>query len=363
MPFLWIGLLTVGGAAVLFGALTVRRKRIRYPAPQSYIVEPPTEAAAVRVENGDVELRWHREAQPSQVTVQPAAPDYQVQMIDGHTARISSLDPAVRYTFEIQFADGQRIRTAERFLPLQGAVNFRDLGGYTTADGRRVRWNCVFRSGTLAGLTQNDYAYLQQIGIQIVCDVRNAEEVAVEPDALPDSMRYFHIPIYTDSDSSRRLRALMLNPPQLELLMQEAYTRQMIDRNARPIGDLLRRLANPENLPVLIHCTAGKDRTGITMAVLLSVLGVPDDVITADYSLSNYYYEAFRQIVGRAIDRLKWFGITVSDMQLLLTANPRMMQAVLDHIRQQYGSVEGYLRDAAGIEESVIQRLRENLLE
>ncbi|MBZ0290146.1 MAG: tyrosine-protein phosphatase, partial [Anaerolineae bacterium] len=81
------------------------------------------------------------------------------------------------------------------------------------------------------------------------------------------------------------------------------------------------------------------------------------------YSLSNFYYEAFRQIVQKAVRQLVWLGITVDDMQLMLTANPEMMQAVLDHIRRRYGSVEGYLRDAAGLDDDTISRLRAQLLE
>lgn len=367
MPFLWIGLLTLGGAAALFGVLTARRKSIRYPAPQSYIVDPQVDVSVARADNGDIELHWSRPSSSAQIFVgtQPDAIDYTqpIARVTGeNSAQVSNLDPAIRHYFGVVFDDGQRIVAAERFLPLEGAVNFRDLGGYRTADGRYVRWGKLFRSGTLSDLTQADYAYIERVGIKLVCDLRNNEEIAIEPDILPESMQYVHTLIYTDSDSMRRLRALFFDPRALSLLMLEMYTRQMIDKNARPIGDVLRRLSN--DFPALIHCTAGKDRTGITVAVLLALLGVPDTVITADYSLSNHYYESFRRVVQKALPQwLAYGGITIDDMRPILTANPEILQSVLDHIRQRYGSVEGYLRDAAGVDDATIARLKSNLLE
>jgi protein-tyrosine phosphatase len=287
-----------------------------------------------------------------------------MQVVGQQSARIQDLDPGLRYYFEVHFDDSQRVAAAERFLPLQGGVNVRDLGGYPTADGRHVRWGLLFRSGTLSALTEADYIYLQHIGIKLVCDLRSHEEMVAEPDTLPDSMQYLPSPIYTDSDTSRRLRALLFNPAALNLLMREAYTRQMVDQNALTIGEVLRRFADSAHLPALVHCTAGKDRTGIIAAVLLSFLGVPDSVITADYSLSNYYYDTFRRIVEKAIpQRLSMLGITIDDMTFALTANPVLLQAVLDHIRQHYGSVEGYLQDAAHLDAATLERLKATLLE
>jgi protein-tyrosine phosphatase len=368
MPFLWIGLLTFGGVAALFGILTARRKRIRYPEPSTYIVEPSAEVTVKRIENGEIELRWNDPAATTKIFV-GAQPDVYgdepvVEVTGESFARLSNLDPSIRHYFKLVFDNSRHLLASERFLPLQGSVNFRDFGGYETADGRRVKWGKLFRSGTLSDLTSDDYAYIERVGIKLVCDLRSPEEIAIEPDNLPQSMHYVHTSIYTDSDSARRLRALFFDPRALALLMLEMYTRQMIDRNARPIGDVLRRLAHPDNLPALIHCTAGKDRTGITAAVLLSTLGVPDATITADYSLSNHYFSSFQRIVQKALpQRLAYFGITIDDMRPLLTANPEMLQSVLDHIRQRYGSVEGYLRDAAGLDDATIARLKSQLLE
>ena len=371
MPLLWIGLLAIGGLAALAGGLTLRRKRIRYPDPKSYITDPDAAADVTvkRLDNGDYELCWTRAASPVKIfagthpdTVDLVAPLDEV--VDGQSTTISGLDATNRYYFVVMFADGQRVMASTRFLPLAGAVNFRDMGGFKTADGKRVCWGKLFRSGSLGSLTSADYEYIERIGIKLVCDLRSSGEIAVEPDKLPASIEYVHASIFTDSDSVRRLRALLVDPRALSLLMLEMYTHQMIDQNARPIGDILRRLSNSENLPALIHCTAGKDRTGITAAVLLSVLGVPDVVITADYSLSNHYFETIRQLVQNALpQRLAMFGITIDDMQVLLTANPVVLQDALNYLRQRYGSVEVYLRDAAGVDDSVIERLKTNLLE
>lgn len=276
-------------------------------------------------------------------------------------AKIPVHDPL---SFIIQHDDDEADAARERVLPLEGGANFRDLGGYRAADGRRVRWGRVFRAGSLANLTDADLAHLDEIGLKLVCDLRSYDEVRDAPDRLPDSApEYMHLPLEAGDDTPRRLRAIFWDRRLLTTMMLDAYTRIMIDQNAALLGDVLRRLADPDNLPAVFHCTAGKDRTGVTAALLLSVLGVPDAVIVADYTLSNHFYENFRAFAEQAMRPIGFTGVKAEDLQPLLIADAATMQGTLDHIREKYGSVEAYLLGPAGLDAEVIDALRANLLE
>lgn len=256
----------------------------------------------------------------------------------------------------------------ERTLPLLGAVNVRDVGGYRTGDGRRVKTGQVYRAGSLANLTEADQRLLAEKDIRFICDLRTAEEIAEAPDRLPPELQaaYQHLPL-TEKDADRerrsRLLALFFNRRSLPRLMTDFYVRVMIEENAAFYGGILRRLADPANRPALIHCTAGKDRTGVAAALLLLALGVPEATITADYSQSNRYYETFLAVGSKAVAPLARFGIKGEDIQPLLVAHPRNIEAVFAHIQQRYGSAEAYFTRSAGLDSATLARLRAELLE
>jgi protein-tyrosine phosphatase len=251
----------------------------------------------------------------------------------------------------------------QRILPLGSVANFRDVGGYQTADGRRVRWGKVYRSGSLAHVSSEDMERIAALGIRLVCDLRSAEEVAQSPDRPLPGAHYLHLPLVAENDTLVRLRALLFNKRKLPHMLIETYTRVMLEDNAALYGGILRRLADADNLPALIHCTAGKDRTGIAAALLLVLLGVPEAVVVADYTLSNHYYDSYLTFVAGAIKPIRWLRVKPEDLKPLLLADARSMQTALDHLRARYGSVEMYLKRAAGVDDEVIARLRANLLD
>lgn len=252
----------------------------------------------------------------------------------------------------------------QRDLGIASGVNLRDIGGYPAADRQRVRWGKVYRSGTLNELTPADAAQLAARGITLICDLRSNEEVADSPeDVARFGAAYKHLPINADRDSIRRLRAMIVRPESLSDLMRESYRDVMLERNASVIGSILREMTDPAALPILFHCTAGKDRTGVVAAVLLAVLGVPDEIIAADYALSNRFYHRFRDYVGTAVQKVRWMGLTVDSLQPLLIADGDMMREMLDSVRAKYGSIDNYLIQKAGLTEDDLRRLRQNLLE
>jgi protein-tyrosine phosphatase len=266
----------------------------------------------------------------------------------------------------INYSDGDGVADG-RIVELEGATNFRDLGGYLTKDGRRIKRGLIFRAGMLSRLTESDLQIIENLGIKLVCDLRTLEETQAYPNRLPQSTppQYIHLPLDTNDRSLKRLRALLFQHHLMGDVVNDVYTRVMVDNNAEVIGQALNHLADVGNLPAIIHCTAGKDRTGITAALLLLALGVPDETVCADYSLTNLYYDDIAQVTVELIKRLPRIlrRVKLDHIQPLLTADPAVMQTTINHIRAMYGSVEAYLRDKAGVDADIIARLRANLLE
>ena len=128
------------------------------------------------------------------------------------------------------------------------------------------------------------------------------------------------------------------------------------------IGDVLTRIAHAENRPSLIHCSAGKDRTGVTVALLLHILGVPEGTIIADYTLSNKAYEPISIVMGPELRKARWVGVGYQKMTPILYADPNYLRSTLAYIRGKYGSVDDYLCSAAGMEPETLDKLREELL-
>ncbi|MCA9971948.1 MAG: tyrosine-protein phosphatase, partial [Anaerolineales bacterium] len=172
-----------------------------------------------------------------------------------------------------------------------------------------------------------------------------------------------HLPLAGQAGRRAQAAALRRYRRQMDGLLQQIYTRELIDENAAGLGALLRLLAEPANRPALIHCAVGKDRTGVAAALLLALLGVPDDVIVAEYSLSNRAHAEMAALMRPAFRRAWWAGVRPSRLEPLLLARPQTMRAALAHLRQRYGSVAAYVREAAGVGDEVVAGLREGLLE
>ncbi len=282
--------------------------------------------------------------------------------LDGaRRAVLPGLKSSFRPYVWVQLDDGSEWLLAERLLPLDGTDNLRDVGGYATRDGRFVRWGLLYRSDHLGNLTPRDHAYLEELGVRLVVDLRSAAEAARHPDRLPPLIEYWHLPIF-DQEPMSRVRVLVQRHRVVEL-WSRVYTDHIIDRGAPAYGMLLRRLSGPGSLPAVIHCTAGKDRTGVAIALILLLLGVPDDVVIGDYSLSNRSAARWIEEARGQIDPRRAPGLRVEQLYPLLGAPPIILENALAHLRQQYGSVEGYLTGPAGLTPAELERLRAALLE
>ncbi|MGD9536176.1 MAG: tyrosine-protein phosphatase [Alphaproteobacteria bacterium] len=245
-----------------------------------------------------------------------------------------------------------------RRLDLEGTVNFRDLGGYETAEGRRVRWRTVFRSDSLSALSPKDHALLRALGVRLVCDLRLPGERRHAPSALPEDCgieRYE--PGFIPRGTLDMLDALRAGRLRGEAIIEEVKGHYWhMPRDHAPVfASILQRLATDDSRPAVIHCTSGKDRTGFTIALLLLALGVPLDTVFEDYLLTNAYRRDVKNLLNLPIDE--------ADMAILTSARREYLQTAVDSMTDLHGSIDAYLRDAVEVDDGLRMRLREALLE
>jgi len=258
------------------------------------------------------------------------------------------------------------VRQPKRYPPASTSLpNLRDFGGYPTRDGRRVRRGLLYRSASLAHLSDADLAQVEALGLRLICDLRTPEELEEAPNRLPQGVEYLHLPAHARQNTRPSLRnvlGMMFKRGYLERILPRLYTEVMIDQNPHVFAEIFRRVADGQ-LPLLIHCTAGKDRTGLSAALLLSWLGVEEDLIIQDYSISNLFYDDFVRVSGRILKQLGQLGIQTAEVYPLMVADPRTLQATFAHIRRHYQSVEDYLRGPVGLDEATLQAVKDRLLE
>lgn len=279
-------------------------------------------------------------------------------------AMVSGLDPDKRYYFEISPAGRPGIIVALRRVVLEGSHNFRDMGGYRARDGRRVKWGKLFRSDALSRLSEPDLRVLEQIGLKSVIDFRSREETEKAPDILPENkgITYRHYPIQTGE---------MNFVTAMERLKEGDYTwltddymirgyLKNIDRYPLVWGNVIDYLAGDDVLPLDFHCTGGKDRAGTFAALVLALLGVPDETIIMDHQLTNHYT---RSILPKITARLIKHGIDPIKVKPYFEAPRDGIPVILERIYSRYGSVENYLITKGGVAEAGLDRIREKLLE
>jgi protein-tyrosine phosphatase len=256
--------------------------------------------------------------------------------------------------------DGGVSASRERKISLEGAYNFRDLGGYHTQDGRRLRRGQFFRSDDLSELTDADLATLQGLDLRSIIDLRSPRELKGKGDRLPAGSTYKHIRIYKREPLVEYFWAAFFQRHLLAAALGANYI-ELIETRAQTFGTAIRLLADLKNLPLVYHCSAGKDRTGIVCALVLSLLGVPDETIVADYSLSNLGYEHYYSEFI-ASGQLEGWGVPYEEFQPLFVVQPDWMRNLLQHIYEKYGSAEKYLLQKAGLNQQVLESIRKNLL-
>ena len=226
-----------------------------------------------------------------------------------------------------------------RHLNLAGASNFRDLGGYQTRDGRTVRWRQIFRSNHLAHLTEQDETVVRGLGVKSAFDFRGVVERAEALCGMAD-VTVHSLPV--EPTVVAALRAIaesrQLSKADAVDVMRDSYRGYVQDNTVR-YRTLFAHLLE-DRAPLVIHCTAGKDRTGFACALILHALGVPDDVIADDYLLTNQFYKRDPSASTELPDDVK---------QVLGTVQRLFLDAAFEAIDADYGSLDGYFRDGLGL--------------
>ena len=244
------------------------------------------------------------------------------------------------------------VLSRERHIGCEGAFNIRDLGGYATTDGSTVRWGTLYRADGLHRVPASAAPGLGALGWRTVLDLRTTAEVD-DGAFLAGGTEVIHLPI---------LRQTWGIPEDLDVdpvAFLSTHYLHMLDEGREAIAAAFTVLASTSRLPAVFHCSAGKDRTGVLAALLLSSLGVPDDTVAADYHLSA---PAVEQLVA-------WLRATRPDLteemarqpKAYLSCPPEAMHTFLDALRVRFGSVEAYL-DGIGVPADARRRLREVLL-
>jgi protein-tyrosine phosphatase len=254
----------------------------------------------------------------------------------------------------------------QRHIHLEGAANFRDLGGYHTADGRSIKWGLLYRSDALNALTNDDLRHLATLNVQRVVDFRTATEANAHPDRVPGGLlrESFPVPLEVPKPDLSHVndRGELDQGAELtwlkaidRVLVTEAYPSFVRDSTASYRAWMQGLLSAPPGAQIF-HCTGGADRTGFGAAILLLALGVPEDTVIRDYLVTNQYLFSPR---GRAfLDKR-----TPVKLPAGLKMHARYLKAAFAEITKEYGSFDGYLRDGLGVDAAARARLRSRYLD
>jgi len=300
---------------------------------------------------------------------------------DTNRFEVSIPDLDYRPYFLIREQDREYI-TAERTLPVDGMNNFRDLGGYETRDGRRVRWGMLYRSGHFHATTKEGLSYLKGLGLHTIVDYRSQDEIAKYPNqTIAPGIRTYELDPeahtaelsaqFTSSKEDEDLNLVnkiidQKNKGALTgrygIVMEQYKNFVEKDKCREAFGQMLLAAAAPGAEPMVQHCRGGKDRTGFGSMLLLGLLGVEKKNLVADYMLT-YENRLERNQVKMEIYKKYTDDQEVLDYLYSLTeARPEFIEASIDQIMDQYGSMEQYAVQALGIEETTIVALRDKYL-
>lgn len=252
-------------------------------------------------------------------------------------------------------------------LSLPSVENIRDLGGYQGADGRKVKSGRLIRSAALDRLSEADAAFLQKTcGLKTIIDLRTNTEVSEKPDADIEGLEYIHVPIFSEetigiSREKKTERSLLEN----ELPDMCAVYRQMViqDSARENFARVLRRIMEQPEGAVLWHCTAGKDRCGMTAVLVEYMLGLDMDDIYADYMLTNEAAEPFADRIYAYVLSLSGNERRAEGVRRAFVADMDYLHAAFDEMEKRFGGIAAFIEKGLGIDKASIEAFRDRILE
>ena len=252
---------------------------------------------------------------------------------------------------------------------MESIHNFRDFGGHKTQNGSNIKQGLLFRSGSLANTSIDDMQQLSALGVRTICDLRSRREKMDQPDCIPDNWngKYIHIPInggmHPESGYISQLYSLLFGEARKINFVDvaiEAYRKYARDFRVE-YAEIIKLTSVSENLPILIHCTAGKDRTGFACSLIQLLLEVPFELVMQDYLRTNNHLHEFREGILKKLKLLFLIGVPKQKFIPLFEARSEYLGAAYDQIRHDYGTVDDYFREGLGFSDQDRYRLN-NLL-
>jgi protein-tyrosine phosphatase len=352
------------------------------PAPSvSNKVIPFTSATVTEEATGAYSITWRAPSSAGKVSIFAGTNP----LVDATTDKVGSgassasivVTPpptnAARWYFTLTPAKGAPLILADRSLDLADAPNFRDVGGYRTADGQWVRMGLLYRSGSLNNLTSTEQQELSALGLVTVVDLRTGAERASSPDKLAAATHYVVANVLAGSPNLANVEgtvgALVTTSDKQSTTMADATGIMTQLYNQLPVlasansgyAHLFDQVATtPAGHALVFHCTAGKDRTGWATAALLLELGVPMPTVEQDYMLSNQYVlPSYRSVVTSYVAD----GGKAPVLDAILGVQPQYLADSIAVMNRRYGSVENYFKEGLGLDSATIAALKSHLLE
>jgi protein-tyrosine phosphatase len=268
-----------------------------------------------------------------------------------------------RHFFHCINDSGEIDIAAERRLLLEGTPNFRDYGGYVSSDGRRIRWGKLFRSGQLSALTARDLQFIESLDVRLVCDFRRPQERERDPSIFPEQAQPTIVDLPIDPGSTTGFYDSVsngnINADEMAGFMCD-INREFALEQTHVYKTMFRHLLALEDGASLVHCAAGKDRTGFAAAVVLSALGVDRQTIMADYMLTDRYFNPDDEI-DRISKKYQWGG-SAQVMRPMLEARELYLLTAFDAIDQSFSCMDEYLDVMLGVGQSERQVLQDRYL-
>ena len=252
------------------------------------------------------------------------------------------------------FSFAQLADSTSRLVHMQGAANFRDVGGYRTEDNRTVVRNRIFRSAEISKLTDKDLDLFSQKRIHSVIDFRGKRESAGAPDRLPAGTAYLLSPAGSDNlPDLQQMGKLIKSGRLIEMMYDSASVSYFADRY-KPLFQQL--LTMPGNDAILYHCTGGRDRTGMATALLLYALKVPMNTIEADFTASNVYLQQKNKEMLAPL--ASFSGLSIEEVTKSMELKPELLHKFFKAIETKYGSIDNFFQQGLGIGPEQMAALR-----
>lgn len=323
-----------------------------------------SESVVVQKEkDGDYEFYFNKEGEYTLYKgLSPDKIDWSTPILtmQGSEIELDEISPDKRLFFGITGDNIDTIIVSERLIPLEGTLNFRDVGGIPTADGRVVKWGKVYRSGKLSKLTKRDLRYFGELNIQTILDFRNDVEIKKDPDRYPTSydVQYLQYPIGDKSGETyvayeQKVRSGEIKGKESKALFIELM-KQFADTVAKDFKPLFTHLQEAKDVPLVYHCTGGKDRTGFATAMFLSALNVERKTVINDYLMSNYYR------YDKNLSNMRKARLVRMDTEMLgylMQVNEDYINAVFEVIDDKFDGIDNYLEVQFGLTKEVREKM------